>query len=73
MHITAQGQITIPPEIRNALGLQLTEEVEFIQDENGRWYLTKVQSQKASRFRTAHRAGTMRMTTEEIMALTRHD
>jgi hypothetical protein len=48
-------------------------EVEFLKDEDGRWYLQKSKPGKdrVSRFRTAHRAGKLLMGTDEIMALTR--
>jgi hypothetical protein len=48
-------------------------EVEFLQDENGRWYLAKgkTSENKVSRFRTAHQTAKLTMTTDEIMQLTR--
>ena len=48
-------------------------EVEFLQDENGRWYLAKAKAsdKTESRFRTAHKTGKLTMSTDEIMALTR--
>lgn len=74
MRVTRKGQVTIPRNVRNALGICPAEtEVEFVQDENGRWYLTKTGAPRASRFRSAHQAGTLRMSTEEILALTRGD
>jgi len=72
MLVTQEGQVTIPPNVRAALGIKPAEtEVEFVEDENGRWYLAKAPIHDKSRFREAHRAGAMRMMTEEIMALTR--
>ena len=56
------------------MGIHPSEtEVEFIQDENGRWYLKKIITRKRepSRFRSAHKTGKLRMSTDEIMALTR--
>jgi hypothetical protein len=48
-------------------------EIEFLQDENGRWYISKTKNpgKRASRFRTAYRTGKLTMSTDEIMALTR--
>ncbi|MBL1265791.1 AbrB/MazE/SpoVT family DNA-binding domain-containing protein, partial [Methylomicrobium sp. RS1] len=48
-------------------------EIEFVQDENGRWYIAKAKKrpQKASRFRTAHQTAKLTMSTDDIMALTR--
>lgn len=74
MRVTIKGQVTIPLKVRESMGILPTEtEIEFLQDETGRWYIAKTQSpdNKTSRFRTAHRTGKLTMTTEEIMALTR--
>jgi bifunctional DNA-binding transcriptional regulator/antitoxin component of YhaV-PrlF toxin-antitoxin module len=74
MRVTTKGQVTIPVNVRESMGILPSEtEVEFLQDETGRWYLAKIQTpEKAvSRFRTAHRTGNLIMTTEEIMRLTR--
>ncbi len=72
MLVTQESQVTIPPDVRTALGIRPAEtEVEFVKDENGRWYLVKSEKRPKSRFRTAHQVGTMHMKTEEIMALTR--
>ena len=74
MRITSKGQVTIPQNVRLSMGLLPAQsEIEFVQDESGRWYITKAQtaSQKTSRFRSAHQMGRLIMTTEEIMALTR--
>jgi bifunctional DNA-binding transcriptional regulator/antitoxin component of YhaV-PrlF toxin-antitoxin module len=74
MRVTTKGQVTIPLNVRESMGILPSEtEIEFLQDEAGRWYLAKMQisDKKLSRFRTAHRTGKLIMTTEEIMALTR--
>ena len=75
MRITSKGQVTIPQNVRQSMGLlPAHSEVEFVQDENGRWYIAKAQqsaNNEASRFRTAHQTCHLTMTTEEIMALTR--
>ena len=74
MRVTSKGQVTIPQEVREAIGIHPAEtEVEFVQDGNGRWYLKKTMTRKKgpSRFRSAHKAGKLRMNTDEIMALTR--
>jgi AbrB family looped-hinge helix DNA binding protein len=75
MRITSKGQVTIPVEIRERLGLLPDSEVEFTVEGN------TVRIRKA-RGRRAHGRGrsvverlrgrgTTRMTTDEIMALTR--
>ena len=74
MRVTSKGQVTIPQNVRENMGILPAEtEIEFLQDENGRWYINKIQSaeKKTSRFRTAHKAGKLTMSTDDIMALTR--
>ncbi len=74
MKVTSKGQVTIPQEVRDSMGIRPAEtEVDFLQDEKGRWYLKKKVMKKGgeSRFRRAHKAGKLKMNTEEIMALTR--
>ena len=74
MKVTSKGQVTIPRKVRLSMGILPAEtEVHFKQDDKGRWYLKKTRGRdkEASRFRRAHQAGKIRMTTEEIMALSR--
>jgi bifunctional DNA-binding transcriptional regulator/antitoxin component of YhaV-PrlF toxin-antitoxin module len=74
MRVTVKGQVTIPINVRESMGILPAEtEIEFLQDENGRWYIAKTQppAKVTSRFRTAHKAGNLKMATEQIMALTR--
>ena len=74
MRVTSKGQVTITQNVREDMGILPAEtEIEFQQDENGRWYINKTPSskKKTSRFRTAHKAGNLTMSTDDIMALTR--
>ena len=74
MRVTSKGQVTIPQNVRESMGILPAEtEIEFLQDENGRWYIAKAKTHpnKASRFRTAHERGKLTMSTDDIMALTR--
>jgi AbrB family looped-hinge helix DNA binding protein len=74
MRVTSKGQVTIPQNVRESMGILPAEtEIEFLQDENGRWYIAKAKSpaKKASRFRTAHKTAKLTMSTDDIMALTR--
>ena len=76
MKVTSKGQVTIPREVRLSMGILPAEtEVHFEQDDKGRWYLKKTRGRgrETSRFRRAHQSGRVRMTTEEIMALSRVD
>jgi len=73
MHVTSKGQVTIPKNIRESMGIIPAEtNIEFLQDEQGRWYLTKAKpsDKMISRFRTANKTVNILMTTNEIMALT---
>jgi AbrB family looped-hinge helix DNA binding protein len=75
MRITVKGQVTIPLEIREKLGLLPNTEVEFEIDRDA------VRMKKASSPQRPHRGralidhmrgrGTRRITTDEIMKLTR--
>lgn len=74
MKVTSKGQVTIPQEVRESMSIRPAEtEVEFKQDESGRWYLvkTKTKGDRKSRFRTAYKQSKITMSTDEIMALTR--
>lgn len=74
MLITTKGQVTIPQAICEKLGLTPPAEVHFVED-NDRVYLVKGQDAKPGirRFRHLRGVATVKMTTEEIMALTRSD
>jgi len=72
MKVTIKGQVTIPQEVREDMGIRPSEtEVDFLCDEKGRWYLKKIKAKGKSRFRTAHNKIKTTMTTDELMALTR--
>jgi len=74
MRITSKGQVTIPLEIRNKMGFQPNTEVDFLV-KGDTVQLVKVKSSGRSRGQklVAQMRGkaTVRMTTDEIMALTR--
>lgn len=75
MHITSKGQVTIPAHIREKAGLLPNTEVEFIY-ENGIVQLVKAESlPEKSRGQAMvdalGRGAKPRMSTDEIMALTR--
>ena len=74
MRVTSKGQVTIPQNVRESMGILPAEtDIEFMQDESGHWYIVKAKTVKtrASRFRTAHQVALVTMSTDEIMALTR--
>jgi AbrB family looped-hinge helix DNA binding protein len=73
MKITTKGQVTIPAHIREKLGLLPNTEVEFRLAGNG-VMLTKVRrGRRRGQRLIAHLRGrgTVRLTTDEILALTR--
>jgi AbrB family looped-hinge helix DNA binding protein len=74
MKVTTKGQVTIPQMIREKLGITPMSEVDFI-EEKGRVYLVKKKGADIanSRFRNLRGIATIKMTTDEIMALTRGD
>ena len=73
MRITSKGQVTIPLEVRRKIGLLPDTEVEFEIDGNiVRLKKKGKQSRRGSALISRLRGkGTIRMTTDEIMALTR--
>lgn len=73
MKITTKGQVTIPVDVRERFGFLPNTEVEFVVKE-GRAVLRKLQrSRRRGAKVVAHLRGrgTVPMTTEEILALTR--
>ena len=74
MRVTTKGQVTIPQEIREKLGITPAVEIDFI-EEKGRVYLVKRagKPRKSNKFRRLRGTANVKMTTDEIMALTRGD
>ncbi|MBW1852769.1 MAG: AbrB/MazE/SpoVT family DNA-binding domain-containing protein [Deltaproteobacteria bacterium] len=72
MRVTTKGQVTIPQEIREKLGITPAVEVDFI-EEKDRIYLVKRagEPKKIYKFKKLRGIANVRMTTDEIMALTR--
>ncbi len=74
MRVTTKGQVTIPQHIREKMGITPYTEVDFIEEE-GQIILVK-REQGTPVPRTFHRvrgSATVKMSTGEIMALTRGD
>jgi AbrB family looped-hinge helix DNA binding protein len=75
VRVTSKGQVTIPIEIRERLGLLPETEVDFVVDEDGARIVRRAASADEGRgpsiVRRLKGTGTVRMTTDEILALTR--
>jgi len=73
MRVTSKGQVTIPRQVREALGIRPQSEVEFVKVKDGDYRLVKRDgtTSKTSRFAALRGTATVKMTTDEIMALTR--
>ena len=70
--VTSKGQVTIPKRVRERLGLQPGDKVDFSLSKDGDIVMAKVDGEKpVSRF--AKYVGTLKagMTTDEIMKLLR--
>jgi AbrB family looped-hinge helix DNA binding protein len=73
MRVTSKGQVTIPQRVRERLGIVPGSEVDFELDADGA-RLVRVNSGKGDQIAARLRGrATVRMTTEEIVALTRPD
>jgi antitoxin PrlF len=73
VRVTQKGQVTIPLEVRRALGIQPGSDVEFELDEQGaRMRLERDERDGAAREIARMRgAGEGELSTDEILALTR--
>ena len=70
MRVTSKGQVTIPQAIREKLGLTPYSEVDFVVEEN-KVLLVKKESNEDSPFKRLRGVATVKLSTDEIMALTR--
>lgn len=70
MRVTQKGQVTIPLEIRRALGIRAGSEVQFQLDEDGA-RLVVGRQRVAREIARMRGAGDVDLSTEEILALTR--
>ncbi len=70
MRVTQKGQVTIPLEVRRALGIRPGSDVEFEVDEQGARMLVD-RDHAAREVARMRGAGDVELTTDEILALTR--
>ena len=73
LNVTSKGQVTIPKKVRDFLGIEPGSSVDFRIEADGHVGLYKAGSRKKikSRFAKLRGTATVRMRTDEIMALTR--
>jgi len=73
--VTSKGQVTIPKKVRDHLGIRPGTAVNFEPDEHGRFVLVRKGSRpgrrRASRFAALRGSATVKMSTRQIMSLTR--
>ncbi len=69
MRVTVKGQVTIPQKIREKLGILPNTEIDFIEEENKVYIIKKNTSD--NKFKKLRGIATVKMTTDEIMSLTR--
>jgi antitoxin PrlF len=70
--VTSKGQITIPKQVRDLLGIGPGSVVDFERAEDGRIVLVKVERKaRPNRFARVRGHAGKGMSTDEIMALTR--
>jgi AbrB family looped-hinge helix DNA binding protein len=72
MRVTTKGQVTIPRNIREVLGITPETEIDFKED-NGKFYIVKTNKPLpiSRKFKKLRGIATAQMTTDEIMSLTR--
>jgi AbrB family looped-hinge helix DNA binding protein len=71
MRVTIKGQVTIPLRVREILGIVPETEIDFV-EENGKFYIIKISENKPTKkFAKLRGIATAKMSTDEIMKLTR--
>jgi AbrB family looped-hinge helix DNA binding protein len=73
MRVTSKGQVTIPRQVRQRLGIVPGSEVEFELDDRGARLLRVGDGEGAALAARMRGRATIAMSTEEIIALTRGD
>ncbi len=73
MRVTSKGQVTIPLEIRDKLGIRASSEVEFELQPDGKVCLTRIDKPARRHVLVKKMRGraTTRLSTDKIMKLTR--
>lgn len=72
MRVTTKGQVTIPRGVREALGISPETDIDFV-EEGDRFYIVKTKEPKATgKFSRLRGIASSKLSTEEIMGLTRN-
>lgn len=72
MRVTSKGQVTIPRNIRIKLGIQPGSEVEFVV-KGRKVYIRKCRGMKKNPFSELRGIAAVKISTDEILALTRSE
>jgi len=72
MRVTSKGQVTIPQDVRRRLGIEAGSEVDFRVDDDAVRLVRRAEGSGAALV-ARMRGRRVRMSTDEIMALTRGD
>lgn len=71
MRVTTKGQVTIPRNVREKLGIVPQTNIDF-QEENGKFYIVKTtKTKRTDKFKKFRGIASSQMTTDEILKLTR--
>ena len=71
MRVTTKGQVTIPRNVREKLGIAPHTNIDFREDK-GRFYIVKTtKTKQTNKFKKFRGIATSKMTTDEILKLTR--
>jgi AbrB family looped-hinge helix DNA binding protein len=71
MRVTVKGQVTIPQQIREKMGITKNKEVDFIEDNKGRIFLVVNNDSTDNKLKRLRGCATVKITTDEILAMTR--
>jgi len=73
MRVTTKGQVTIPQHVREKLGITPRSEVDFVEEEGRVYLVRKANPEPQNRFRRFRGIATVKLSTEEILSLTRDE
>ncbi len=71
MKVTTKGQVTIPQYLREKYRITEDTEIDFIEEKNRIILIKSKNKRRESHFRNLRGIATVKMSTDEIMSLTR--